>query len=203
MKRTTRTFVVERRNGRKPRSWFDDMLDPSAETPAVASAVSAVFRDMSDDGTVVTPPKGIGSTAPSARVLPDLRETAPVVDAPVDPQAPKVRRMPVKFSTVEVARRPRGRPRKQVAPVATGSEAPGPAKLVAEKPPGPGACASMKSAVAIAAMGTDLAALEVTGADNAVVAQVKQRIIGRARARAVDDLPAGQRWKKRLHPASW
>lgn len=217
MKRPARTFVVERRHGRKARPWFN-------EQPALAidSGSSAAVREANDLFRALEGEQSTSRTPgqdSAVRVLEDLRDPEPaILEVALHRTAA---RSPV--PATDMPRRPRGRPRK--LPLADGEMAPqtktaggtqgqivsqevlpglddAPVTFERPKVVGSGGVARFTETTAVAEPNNN-AALASDQIVEAVVAQVKQRSSRAGRIRSVNDLPVGQRWKRRLHPASW
>lgn len=204
MKKSTRGFVVERRHSKKTPLWSAADLG-SAETQRTSSALREANELFRPKALVATDAPG----APAIRVLPDLSEK-PVADAGPTPVVAEA-----------APRRPRGRPRKTVA---TTAEAPD-LWSFRDDPDEDNRAASMAPVMASSAVdGDDSSAprpsdhgaaaaatvaeaiIHVQTPDEIIAAvrdKVERRTSRKRRFRTAADLPVGQRWKRRLHPAAW
>lgn len=209
MKRPARTFVVERRNGRKARPWFSEQpaVSSEMETSAAVREANDVFRTRDSDGALAK----TDDAEAGIRVLQDLRASEPATEAsaPLRGGAPRP-----KMSVVadDAPRRPRGRPRKVVPVVgddvlAQRRDVPQPRQVELQFQAELPAPARQPVVVERQKVQSAPAAVPQSGVTDeivaAVVAKVNKRVARTGRVRSAADLPVGQRWKRRLHPASW
>ncbi|GGC47613.1 hypothetical protein GCM10010994_03480 [Chelatococcus reniformis] len=193
MKRTLRPFVVETKQGKKPRSWIAELdsqvMSPSRQKAELTAA--EVFSDIRSKPAEKAAP----SNAP--RVLPDLSRDV----APPEPEAAET-------SAVEAAEEPLVEP-----PAAPRPRRP---RQPRARSPEPAAAEPHIRAVPAAAEAPE-AELEpdlepeaaeamddasATGMAAPARTDLRSRRVGR-RQLARAELPLGQRWKRRLHPAAW
>lgn len=218
MKRPARTFVVERRNGRKAQHWFTEPPAVTADGGKSAAVREAndLFRSL-DAGQTSSK---LESKENSVRVLEDLRDPEPaMLDIPLQ-QGP----LPSPILTDGMPRRPRGRPRKIMLADGFAENATPPTRHIQPKPSQQDDLPGLTAAPAPEAPGVFIdnsarmeqpksamgptspagsKALVSEQIIEAVVAQVKKRSSRTGKVRTADELPVGQRWKRRLHPASW
>lgn len=209
MKRTARTFVVERRNGRKARPWFSEQpaVSGETETSAAVREANGVFRPRNVDGDQAK----TGDQDAGIRVLPDLRDNEPALEQSAPPRA-SASRPKVHAVADATPRRPRGRPRK-VVPVAgelaatdqAGASEPLQSELQFQTEL-PGLARRPVAVEPRQVPATPVFVAETVVSDpivEAVMAKVEKRVARTGRVTSAADLPVGQRWKRRLHPASW
>lgn len=181
MKRSTRTFVVERRNARKQRSWSDDALELTGVAAPVPLAAAKLFAAGQPAAT-----RAVGEARSTARVLQDLRPATPCADQ----EAPQ-------HDTVQPLARPRGRPRKLAKAIAAAAPA---VKLL--RPDVLEQMGQVETRPADVPVAGANAMFEIYAADTPIVAQVKQQLARMAGMSVADKRPSGSRSKKRLRQTS-
>lgn len=206
MKKSTRGFVVERRHSKKTPLWSATELsaaEPQRKSTALREA-DELFRPK-------TPAAAQEPMGPTVRVLPDLSEQ-PVLEA---------REPAARLAAAATPRRPRGRPRKIVDATAAAPDLWSFSQAAGTSPPAAIAASDTTTPAndhkgSSASQQADDIAHDATPAPEAliraqtpdeIIAAVRNKVDHRAnrkrRFRTAAELPVGQRWKRRLHPAAW
>lgn len=225
MKKTLRPFVVETKHGKKPRSWMAeidaDVLSPSRQKAELSAAeVFSKFPSRSNEEA---------AAAAAPRVLQDLSQ-APVptavetVEATAEDAEPKLERprrgRPPKSAANATAANAVGADSTSVNSAAATSDAKATAKPVFAVAPGRSRAKPAPAALTFSfddedddepdlpvradmAKGhsSESAAVDVAAGGLASDAAKARRSARRQVSKA--ELPRGQRWKRRLHPAAW